>query len=58
MPYEFFAREDSKIMLANANHGMHACHVEGHIRPRQWIDKPIMEWFNFLEAKHTEKKEK
>ena len=56
VPYTEISSENSSICLAVTSFGMHACHVSGLIVPACWYDVPIIEWFNFLEEKHEDKK--
>ena len=43
--------EDSNVLIACSDNGMHCCHLSGWLIPTFWSPVPIMEWLNFLELK-------
>ena len=59
MPVKFSEGQGSTLCLAATSFGAHVCHIEGTIIPKLFYTKPIMEFFNYLEARKTfEKKDK
>ena len=47
---------ESMLCLGTTKFGAHVCHMEGHLKPKVWYQKPCLEFFEFLEARNTFKK--
>ena len=43
---------DCNVIIATTKTGNHSCHVDGKVIPKQWFDEPLMEFYEFLEARH------
>ena len=44
---------ESNLCLGTTDFGGHVCHMQGHLIPKPWYTKPVMEWLEFLEARNT-----
>ena len=44
---------ESNLCLGITKFGGHVCHMQGHLIPKPWYTKPVMEWLEFLEARNT-----
>ena len=55
-PTKLVQSRESKIMIASTEVGAHVAHMQGHLIPKPWYMIPIMEWFEYLEARNKFKK--
>ena len=56
MGYQFIPLDDIKSKGSNVFHastlkGGHACFMTGNFKPETWYQKPVMEFFNFMESR-------
>ena len=52
-PLKAAQSSESSLCLGITKYGAHVSHITGHILPKPWYTKPLMEWFEFLEARNT-----
>ena len=52
-PLKAAQSSDSQLCLGITKHGAHVNHMTGHLWPKSWYTKPVLEWFEFLEARNT-----
>ena len=52
-PVKASQSRESNLCLGTTQYGAHVCHMQGHFIPKPWYTKPVMEWFEFLEARNT-----
>lgn len=53
IPLTKIASDESNVLVAVTKSGAHACHLSGSLKPKNWYQEPILEFFNFLRSKQT-----